>query len=446
MRNPIQVSLWRGVFLFCMAMLMGMGTDVWAQDHPWSEPHPNFKFGGSLRVRGEVWDDFRFSEDLPGSDDEFVLTQLRLHLLWVPEEALRVYIEGQDARVIGEDAHFGLREENTVPSIFTDEFDLHQGYVDLKPDLFETPVRLRVGRQKLNLGAQRLVSSLEWVNTARVWDAARITVGGPERSLDLFSSRLVAVDFGEFNDWAKTGNRMFDSDFHGLYYTDKELLENTTLEAYYLLRHESDRNDEVHTIGGRFAHTCAAWDFDGELAGQFGDYNDMDHEAFMVHVGAGYTFEELNNMRAGVAYNFGSGDDDAGDDDHETFDNLYPLNHAYYGYMDYFALQNVHNAEASVKGNVLENLNVRLAYQGFWLAEEEDDAWYNAGAAPLRNAGGANASSYVGSEVDLTLKYKLPKIPTIEGGYSHFFAGDYVGDTGPSDDSDFFYLQTKLVF
>ncbi len=36
MRNSIRVSLWRGVGLFCMAMLMGMGTDVLAQDHVWS--------------------------------------------------------------------------------------------------------------------------------------------------------------------------------------------------------------------------------------------------------------------------------------------------------------------------------------------------------------------------------------------------------------------------
>ena len=44
-----------------------------------------------------------------------------------------------------------------------------------------------------------------------------------------------------------------------------------------------------------------------------------------------------------------SGDDDPTDGVHATFDNLYPLNHVYYGYMDLFALQNLRNVELSVE-------------------------------------------------------------------------------------------------
>jgi hypothetical protein len=39
----------------------------------------------------------------------------------------------------------------------------------------------------------------------------------------------------------------------------------------------------------------------------------------------------------------------------------------------------------------------------------------------------------------------MKKRIALEGGYSHFFLGDYVRDTGSGDDDpDFFYLQTKL--
>jgi hypothetical protein len=34
----------------------------------------------------------------------------------------------------------------------------------------------------------------------------------------------------------------------------------------------------------------------------------------------------------------------------------------------------------------------------------------------------------------------------LEAGYSHFFAGDYLADTGPSDDADFGYLQATISF
>jgi len=68
------------------------------------------------------------------------------------------------------------------------------------------------------------VASLEWVNTARVWDGVRISIGTKKgKKVDLISSRLVAVYPNYFNDWAKTGSRLFNSDFHVLYYTDATL-------------------------------------------------------------------------------------------------------------------------------------------------------------------------------------------------------------------------------
>ncbi len=57
---------------------------------------------------------------------------------------------------------------------------------------------------------------------------------------------------------------MFNSDFHGTYYTDWKLIPRTQLEVYYFLRHESNRNDSVHSIGTRFKTKCGNWDFDGE--------------------------------------------------------------------------------------------------------------------------------------------------------------------------------------
>ena len=35
---------------------------------------------------------------------------------------------------------------------------------------------------------------------------------------------------------------------------------------------------------------------------------------------------------------------------------------------------------------------------------------------------------------------------TVESGYSHFFAGSYLKDTGPSDDADFAYVQAAVAF
>lgn len=307
----------------------------------WRQIAPGLTVGGSLRLRSEMKSDFNFNNSM----QDYSLTQLRLNLTWAPKPWITLFLEGQDARVFGEEliASPGINE-NATPNIFADDFDLHQGYVDLKLSSGKVPVKIRAGRQKFNLGTQRLIASLEWVNTARVWDGLKMTLGKEKkRTLNVIASRLVPVNPGKFNAHKMTGSRYFNSYLHALYFTDWLLFPNTQfeVEAYWMLRNEGSVGDEVHTVGTRFGSKRQSWDLNGEVAGQFGQYGGMDQRAFMLHIGGGYTAKMVNNSRFGLAYNFGSGDGDPTDSTRNTFDNLYPLNHAYYGYMDFFSLQNI---------------------------------------------------------------------------------------------------------
>jgi len=154
----------------------------------------------------------------------------------------------------------------------------------------------------------------------------------------------------------------------------------------------------------------------------------------------------MPDWHLGLAYNYGSGDSNPADGTHQTFDNLYPLNHAYYGYMDFFSLQNVHNAEAVLSWKPDQQHKFRLAYEGFWLVKAGTDAWYNAGGGAIRRAV-TSTSSYVGSELDLTLSTRFTSWPIATlVGYSHFFAGSYIQQTGTSRDVNFFYVQAKYIY
>ncbi len=401
------------------------------------------EFGGSLRVRFESKRDFQFNEtDTAGkiNDDDYLLTQLRLNVKWQASKWLSIFLEGQDARATFEKGF----DDRKTPNIFADAFDLHQGYFDLTFKGGKYPHRIRIGRQKFNMGALRVIASLEWVNTARVWDGIRITVGKLNgRRIDFFASRLVSVDPTAPNDWAKTGSRLFNSDFNGVYYTGKQV------EFYWLLRHESILNDAVQTVGSRFTKKSGALTLDGEVAYQFGKFGGLDHRAYMAHVGGFYLLDPKDQTKIGIAYNVGSGDSDPNDGKNETFDNQYPLNHAYYGYMDFFSLQNVHNFEATFQTKLFKKLPLRIAYQGFWLMEEDTDAWYNAGAGKVRSADGADVNPYVGSEIDITLKVPN-KFASLEIGLSRFFYGAYITDTRtPSvnpKDANFIYVMAKKTF
>lgn len=402
----------------------------------------DFVLGASLRTRAEYRYDFKFDDTMPGNNDNFLLNQVRVNLRWAPSERYAIYIEGQDATITSSDS---INDEAT-PNIYSDNLDLHQSYAEANLGSTDVPIRLKVGRQKLVYGNERLVGALEWVNTARVFDAALLRIGDVKtRSLELLSSRAIGVDPDDFNDWGATSNRYADSSFHGAYYADRELITRGALDAYYLLRYEDAANDQVHTTGGRVDIPLGDVLWDSELACQFGDFGGLDHRAFAAHTGVTYTVSKEEALKAGVAYNYGSGDENPDDNQHHTFDNLYPTNHAFYGYMDFFSLQNIHNLELSLATTPIENLTIRAAWQNFWLARPDSDGWYNAGMGTIRPAAGAGAESYVGNEIDLTARYSLiEKKVMLEAGYCHFFAGAYVDDTGSSEDADFTYLQFKI--
>jgi len=423
----------------------GSGSQAAAADDgdDWRQILPGLTIGSQLRFRTETRRSFRFDDALAGNDEDFVLSRFRFDVAWEASEQVSAVVAVQDARIFGETAI----NENRAPNIFADELDVHQAYLDFRSSSSAPiPFTVRVGRQKIAYGTQRRVSPLEGVNTARVFDGVKLGLGaGTGRILDGFATRLVPVAPRDFNDHAATPNRMFNSQFHGFYYSDSRLVSGSTIEAFWLLRRETRVDDEVHTVGARVDATVGAWSFDGEVARQVGTYGGEEQRATMVHVGGSFTTALPGRPRLGAAFNVGDGDDDPDDGVHRTFDNLYPLNHAYYGSMDFFALQNLRNIEVSVDA-ALPRGTVRVAYQHFALLEPGTDAWYNAGGGSVHAATAPGVSSNVGGELDVTLRVPVWEMG-LEAGYGHFFGGDYLKQEGfPTRSADFLYLQMLTGF
>lgn len=257
-----------------------------------------------------------------------------------------------------------------------------------------------------------------YTRSARAADGRRDPETG--HRIDAFATRLVPVAPTGFNDHRPTGSRMFNSRLHGVYYTDTSLIPGGALEGYWLLRRAARLDDAVHTAGARVEAGHGPWTFDGELAVQSGSHGGLDHRASLVHAGGSYMTALPGRLKLGAAFNLGSGDGDPADRVHGTFDQLYPLGHAYYGYMDLFALQNLRNAEVTVEAELARRTTLRVALQDFALAAPGTDAWYDVGGAVVHRADGAPASAHVGNEVDVTLR--LPAGPVgLEIGYGRFF-------------------------
>jgi hypothetical protein len=57
-----------------------------------------------------------------------------------------------------------------------------------------------------------------------------------------------------------------------------------------------------------------------------------------------------------------------------------------------------------------------------------------------------NANSHTGYELDFTINAKLTQHLDMLFGYSHFFAGAYLADTGARDDASFAYQMLTLNY
>ena len=74
----------------------------------------------------------------------------------------------------------------------------------------------------------------------------------------------------------------------------------------------------------------------------------------------------------------------------------------------------------------------------FWRANA-NDALYNAGGGVVR-AGDSGDSKRVGSEIDLTWRYGFNRHTLLGIGYSHFFAGKFISQSGSDKNIDFGYI------
>lgn len=421
-------------------------------------------------------------------DGNWFLNRFRLGLLLRPAEWVKVYAQVQDARQFGADIPL-IPNQNGAQG--DDAFDLYQGYVEFS-HYEKFPVGLRIGRQVLQYGSERLIGPSDWTNFGRSFDAVKLRYQVKDWSIDAFAATVAVNTRSDYNQ-----SNLFNGTethrgqvFSGLYFSSMSLVPTQTTDFYALyLDQESGppsrpaaygRDTGFVTLGmtvksknGVFHREPApategkavtdgkstppppvlpkkavGFDYDGDFVFQTGKAGSLDLTAFAIHAGIGYTFDVPWSPRLGLEYNYGSGDRDPNDGNIETFQNLFPSNHPSYGIMDEFSWQNMQNPAITLTASPCKTLTAQIEFHGFWLAST-DDYWYlSNGTTTVRplNAAARDASSFAGMELDFVLTWKPCKQVSMQGGYSHFFAGTYLQDTGASDDANFGYLQTTIAF
>lgn len=406
-----------------------------------------------------------FRANTPQSQNDFLLLRTRVHAGYSPTGWLNVFGEGENSSSTGDKRNPNPQSDGP--------FDLHQGYVRLGGT--ETlPVSLKVGRQELSYGDERLVGAFDWDNVGRSFDAAKLRYEQSTFWVDAFVGRVVVPNDNKFD------QPNWDDWFSGIYGSTRSLLPKTELQLYFLADNANSHSPkdvtsygkgnsprDIYTVGTRFQTLpgqLQAWDLTGEFAGQFGDFEyapgtagvvngkRLNQLAYATHLEGGYTFSSPFKPRLALGFDYASGDGNPKDNEHNTFVNLYPTNHRYYGAMDFLSWQNLLDPYFKASIAPLKGFSVALSYNAFWLATTED-FMYQVNQAP-RTTGGYGLhpgnGSFVGQEIDLVATYQPASFAQLQAGFGHFFTGDYVDQTfqnlGGSHDANWVYVQAQFNF
>lgn len=437
----------------------------------------NWDLSGAVRLRYEVKENAGFTAAGSGADfrqggvdnDNAYFLHKVIARVGYTAKWWSVLVEGRSSGTTGDDRNPNAESDGPI--------ELHQAWVTLGNHK-EFPLSIKVGRQELSYGDERLVGAFAWNNIGRVFDAAKVRWQNSWFSVDAFTGRIVLPDDNNFNTWNDYNL------FSGAYFSTKKIPKNTA-EFYFLARNDGPGSTtansgsfppfqlptpyarDIYTIGLRLKSApgeLGNWDYTLETAGQFGNWKPtaasprQEHRAAMATVNAGYTFADaFATPRVALEYDYGSGDSNPADNKHETFDNLYPTNHKFYGYMDLLSLQNLHTVRPILTAKPLPRLSLAVEGNFFWLADTHDRV-YNVAGIPRGGTGptpgngygiNPNYDSYLGSEVDLVAGFNLTRFALLEAGYGHFFRGQYIRQTWSaigSQDADWFYLQTTVRF
>ena len=308
---------------------------------------------------------------------------------------------------------------------------------------------LRVGRQELAYGDQRLVGHLGWSNAARTFDAAKLSVRGSRLQLDVFAASVVRILDGEF-DKSGNGNR-----FAGAYAIAPSLVPNGSLEPYLFWRRDENIRAEagtpgtldVATIGVRMGWPAARQRRIQHRHGaaDAGRWPPTISARGPATSSCGRRLPAAPPSASAREFNYASGDANPTDGTRGTFDQLYPTGHDKYGLADQVGWRNIRHARAGIELTPFRGLPVIANYHSWWVNEKRDGL-YNAGGALLARVAAGAASSHVGQEIDVQVTRAITPQFQVAAGYAHIFTGRFLKEATPGASYSHPYVMATYVF
>jgi hypothetical protein len=376
--------------------------------------------GGDARLKYERYSEPALNQS-PTDRNGFLLQRYLLHADLHATESFRAFAQLQSSLENGRAG--GARPTDS------DRLDLHQLFVDLAAPSSSVPSTLRLGRQELAYGSQRLVSVRDSPNNRLGFDAARAIARPAGWRVDAFVARPVKVDPGVFDDTSH-GNPTF----WGVYATGpSRVVEGLSLDVYYLGIERADaefaagiEREQRHSLGTRIFGRRGALDWNFEVVGQLGSFGDDSIRAWTIASDTGWTFRAPASPRLFLRADVVSGDH--GGSTLGTFNPLFPKG-AYFNEAALIGPQNLLDLQPGIELSLPRNVGLSLSCDWVW-RQSKDDGVYGT-ALNLQVAPGESDARFVGAFPTASLRWQPDRHLTFALYWVGYQFGAFVTESRP---------------
>lgn len=304
--------------------------------------------------------------------------------------------------------------------------DWQQAFVEAGGD----PASLRLGRQEVILGSQRLVALRDGPNVRQAFDGARLIVRANGLELDAFAFRPVRVGGRDFDDAPDP-----TQSFYGVYATfeagfDVYMLRLERKGAVFAQATQTERRT---SLGGRVFGRHGDFDCNFEGLYQFGTFGSGRIRAWSIASDSGYTPGTLPwRPRFGLKADIASGDSDIKDKTLNTFNALFPKG-GYFTENGLIGPANIVDLQPGVTLTPAPRVTVIVAAVILW-RQTIADAIYRQPNLPIAGTAG-RAGRYTGTQSYITPTWQMTPHLMLSATVVHFKVGPVIrrADGGDSD-------------
>lgn len=388
---------------------------------------------GSFRIRSarESLTDFANIKDS-------TLMRARIDFKFSPSPEIDVFFQPQFSKVMGEPtattttttAGTTNGTSNTSGATMDTGMIMHQAYFDYHPNSW---IKFQAGRLLLSYGDELVIGALEWNNIGRAFDAVKVKATYAFGWSEVFTSKLVD---NSVNSSATNG----DKDLHGMYSSFSPFAWMKALDIYYFYQDDytlinTTGKTDLKVFGLRTASPVGNFDYRLEHTQENGTAVAKESEAYQTDVEIGYKFNETSWKPRISVESFASG---------SSYNQMYPTVHKFLGYADVFGRRNISGFAVHTSAE-FGPVSIMVDYHSFTRTDSSVSVFKLNGTTALGTAGGSTSND-LGSEVDLTVKWKANQNLIVLAGASSFESGKYLADQFSGMKPDFYFLQMESSF